>query len=622
MNNPLRRWARGLFARQGRGQRLPQVRPLLEALEDRFAPAVFNVNTLQDLSLSPGVNPNGTIKGTNTITLRSAIQAANGTPGGNTINLTLPGTYLISLAPTTPNESDNLAGEFAILPEGNLTINNTSHGAVTVRGGGQSRVFDINPDDTTNPATHFLVTMQGFTITGGRAFDATGATPDGPVATGGGIRVQGNQSLTLTNMVLTRNTATADGGGVVMENTVNSDWKLTLNATTVSNNHAGDAGGGIDTDGAGKVVINTGSVISGNTDLNQGGGIYVDSIQVGAVFISASMTMTGTIVNNNQALAAGTLGPPASGGSGGGISNAGNGAMIINNSTIENNFAAGVGGGFSDENAQGTLTVNNSVFSGNTSNGDGGGIQEGGPRLTINHSSFDNNSSGASGGAIFANGTTLTIRGSTFDGNSSISNGGAIEVETTGSGEHASFIVNSTITGNSALSNVGGVNGGGIDAANGFAGTLVLLNDTINANFADNGGGVFVAGMAGSVVRVQNTIIAQNTATASGPDVNGTFTDNGGNLIGTTSSSTGFTAGTTQVGVDPLLGPLQYNGGPIIGAPGATEPLMTEALQSGSPAINKGVLAGSPTTDERGDPRPDPGTNELPDIGAFEVQDG
>jgi hypothetical protein len=621
MRNSLRRWIQDRFGRPQKAARRQTARPLLELLEDRFAPAVFSVNTTQDLSLAPGVNSDGTIKGTSTITLRSAIQAANNTLGGNTINLTVAGNYKIALAPTVPNETDNQAGEFSILPEGNLTIRNTSGGAVTVRGGGQSRVFDINPADTNNSATHFLVTMSGFTITGGRAFDATGAAPDGPVSTGGGIRVQGNQSLTLTNMTLTGDTATADGGGVVMENTVNSNWTLTLNACTISYDHAGDAGGGIDTDGFGKVIIN-GGTITGNTDLNQGAGIYVDAIQVGTVFVGAPCVMTGTIVSNNSALNPGALGPPASGGSGGGISNAGNGAFTMTNCTVSNNFANGTGGGFSDENAQATLTVVNSVFSGNSASGDGGAIQEGGPRLTITHSSFDNNFSGGSGGAVFYNGTTLTIKGSTFDGNSVSGNGGAIEVETTGTGSHGSAIINSTITGNSALNNAVPTSGGGIDAANGFAGTLGLLNDTINANVADNGGGVFVAGAGGSVVSVQNTIIAQNTASATGPDVNGAFMDKGGNLIGTTSGSTGFTALSDLIGVDPMLGPLQYNLGPIIGAAGATEGLMTEALLAGSPAIDKGLPTDAPLTDERGFLRPDLGRGEHPDIGAFEVQDG
>src|SRR6266566_1143872 len=73
-----------------------RVRPVLEMLEDRLAPALFTVNTLNDPSIAGGVNTDGTIVGMGTtVSLRSAIEAANATPGGNTIELSLTGTYLI-----------------------------------------------------------------------------------------------------------------------------------------------------------------------------------------------------------------------------------------------------------------------------------------------------------------------------------------------------------------------------------------------------------------------------------------------------------------------------------------------------------------------------------------------
>jgi hypothetical protein len=618
MFDSVNRWLGGRPARRRATPEARQRRslPRLEALETRLAPAVFNVNTTADLSITGGVNADGTIVGSaGTVTLRSAIQAANANSGagGNTINLTRTGTYAITLKGTA-GETDNLAGEFSIFPtapNGNLTIVNMSGGAVAVDGGGGNRVFDINASNTTNPSTAFLVTMQGFTIQ-----DGVASPGDLAPGTGGGIRDQGNQSVTLTNMVLTSNSSTADGGGLVMENTTNSSWTLTINNTTVSNNHAGDAGGGIDTDGFGTVVIN-GSAISGNTDLNQGAGVYIDSIQVGSTFISAKMNMTGTVVSNNQALATGTLGPPASGGSGGGISNAGNGAMTIANCTFANNYAGGVGGAFSDENAQGTLSVSNSVFSGNVAVLNGGAIQEGGPSTTLTNDSFQNNSSGTIGGALFANGTTLTVMSSTFAGNTAIAAGAAIEVQTTGTGGAASSVTNSTLTGNRVLSNASTGNGGGIDAPAAFTGALTLLNDTVNNNFADNGGGLFWAG--NGTFGVKNTILAGNSASAAGPDARntaGTFTDNGGNLIGSTSGNTGLVSVSTS---DPRLGPLQNNGGPVIGGPVPTA-LLTEAPSSGSPAIDKGVAAGAPTTDERGFVRPDAGAGEVPDIGAFESQ--
>jgi hypothetical protein len=569
-------------------------------------PAVFNVNSTADLLAPPA----------GVVTLRSAIQAANATAGNNVINLTVGGTYKITLPGA--GEDNNATGDFDIIPNpaspanSTLLIQNTSGGTARVDGNHLDRVFDINPGGTSNPATKLLVTLQGFTIQNGVASDA--ANPDGPTSTGGGIRDQGNADLTLTDMVLTDNNATADGGGVVMENTVNSSWTLTINDSTIRDNHAGDAGGGIDTDGAGTVVINPGTVITGNTDLNQGAGVYVDAIQVGNVFVGAPMTMTGTVVSNNQALAAGITA------SGGGISNAGNGTMTIVDSTVSDNFSGGMGGGFSDENNQGTLVVRNSRFLGNSAIGNGGGIQEGGPSTTIRDTEVAGNSSGASGGGLFANGTTLTVTGSTFAGNTDIAGGGGIELQTTGSGANASAITNSTIAGNSALSNAGTSTGGGIDAPAAFTGSLTLADDTINGNVASNGGGVSWAGAAGSAFTVQDTIIAGNNAGA-GPDANnaaGTFTDNGGNLIGVSgagSGNTGFTAATTQTGtalspLNPLLGPLQNNGGPT----------RTEAPQAGSPAVNKGVNANIPlgiTTDQRGFLRIVGGTV---DIGAVEFQ--
>jgi Domain of unknown function (DUF4214) len=592
-------WQRRQTGKQtGRRASLPR----LELLEDRLVPAVFNVNSVADILAPPA----------GVVTLRSAIQSANATPGGNIINLTIAGTYQITLA-GTPGETDNAAGEFAILPSGgNLTIQNTSGGPVAVDGGGlNNRVFDINPADAN---AGVLVTMSGFTIRGGIA--TSPGTPDGPNASGGGIRDQGNASLTLNNMVLADNSATADGGGISMENVVSALWTLTLNKTRISDNHAGDAGGGVDTDGTGTVFINAGCLIDGNTDLNQGAGVYLDAIAGG----SANLTVTDTVVRANASTGSGT-------GIGGGISNAGSGIVVITNSTIRDNFAAFTGGGFSDENnGLGTLAISNSLFVNNSAGGNGGALFMSGPSFSIADTEVRGNSSGGSGGGLFDGGVTMDVVDSTFSGNTASGNGGGLEVQTTGSGSSGSAITNTTIVHDRALNNAGGNTGGGIDASGTFTGSLVLLSDTITGNYADTGGGLFWAGASGTVT-VQNTVIALNIVTTAGPDAAnpaGTFTDNGGNLIGVSgmgSGNTGFTAGTTQTGtlgapLNPQLGFLQNNGGPTVGANADPGTLGTEVPLSFSPLIGKGVAAGAPTTDQRGYFNPGTGPGGAPDVGA------
>src|SRR5262245_49255783 len=213
MRSSLRRLWRRSNGTPTAGRQRPR-RPAVECLEDRLAPAVFNVNSLADvLNPAPGV-----------VTLRSAIAMANQTPGSNTINLTVAGTYKI----TTPGagEDNNATGDFDIIPNAaspagsTLTIQNVSGGRVVVDGNHLDRVFDINPGNLTAPAK-FTVLLQGFTVRNG---DARG---DGAAGSGGGIRDQGNVSLTLTDMTVTNNRATADGGGIVMENVVSTPWTLT-----------------------------------------------------------------------------------------------------------------------------------------------------------------------------------------------------------------------------------------------------------------------------------------------------------------------------------------------------------------------------------------------------------
>jgi hypothetical protein len=507
-------------------------------MEVRCVPATIFVTGLAD---GPGnaALVTQTAQGFNAPSLRAAISFANNNPGADVIDLTVPGTYQIS----RPNvggvgEDQNQTGDFDILAAGgDLTINNTSGGAVTVSGGGLDRVFDINPNfqfDVNNPTPKFTVTLQGFTIAGGVASSPLFVDGNGDIGTGnnptdvsgGAIRDSFNASLTLQNVVVSGNTAQAAGGAISMENPLgfSTPWTLRVLNSTISNNRAGDAGGGINTKGSGRVIISQ-SVLSDNVCVNQGAGIWLDTVDVGDVHQSAVLSVNQSLITGNVGLAADQFG--------GGIGNAGNNtlaagqaalpgevpAVSITNSTIANNVTAGSGGGYGDENGQGTLVVVDSTFANNSANL-GGGIQADGP--------------------------STTILDSTVTGNSSQTNGGGIVVPT------GVFTLNNTIV----AGNVAG-------AANFLGGTDPDVMAAVTSG-------------TGNFIGIK--------------DANLTLPAGGVNQVGTLAGP-----------LNPLLGPLQNNGGPLAGAPGATLTVTTEAPLPGSPVIDRAVNTQTlPATDGRG----------------------
>jgi len=356
----------------------------LELLEDRMAPAVYNVNSLAD-TLAPAAG---------VITLRSAIQAVDTTttPGPNTINLTLAGDYQITLE-GTPNEHDNQAGEFVINPSasGSLTIVNTSNGLVTVDAEHLGRVFDINPGNNTL-APSFPVTFQGFTIQNGLASTLGNVANGNGTGNGAGIQVQGNILLTLNDMTLTNNTAVADGGGIFQ-----SGSTLVVNNNTITGNHAAMNGGGIANTGSGSIAI-TQSIISNNFSGVSGGGIYQGSASPPTA--SLAMTIVQCSIEGNT-----------SGSSGGGVFiNAQ--TLTMEDSTVANNTAIGSssGGGGIELQTTGTgSSITNSTIAGNSAPTNGGGIDAPATysgSLTLQSDTINSNFATAAGGGLYWAGTT------------------------------------------------------------------------------------------------------------------------------------------------------------------------------------------------------------------------
>jgi hypothetical protein len=247
------------------------------------------------------------------------------------------------------------------------------------------------------------------------------------------------------------------------------------------------------------------------------------------------------------------------------------------------------------------LTVRDSTFTDNSAGGPGGSGDQSGDgsggaivsgHISVTGSTFSHNSAGGAGGTGIS---------------SAQGHGGAIDLAAGGSAS----ITNSTFTLNSAGGAAGSADGGhGFGGAISIGGhaTATLQSDTIDANSAgsdshSDGGGIFGAGYVSAV----GTIVSDNTV---GPNSGNCDS----NVLSSTDSLEGSgpeaSCGFDLTSADPLLQPLADNGGPT----------QTQALGSGSPAIDAVAQANCPAGDQRGVSRPD-GTETSCDVGAFEVQD-
>jgi CSLREA domain-containing protein len=253
------------------------------------------------------------------------------------------------------------------------------------------------------------------------------------------------------------------------------------------------------------------------------------------------------------------------------------------------------GGIFNAQNT--TLTLDDVVVSNNAASNSGGGIANFGT-LTITDSTVSTNTAGQSGGGINSSGT-LTITGSTIKGNTALNGGGIGSGSATG--DAALTMTNSTISGNTGTSVGGGLSNG--------EGTATLTNVTINGNTAGIEANVrnFGPPAGNTEITFKNTIVAnpQGGGTNCGTNADGLLTSAGHNL--SSDASCGFTQTADIQNQNPLLGNLTNNGGP-------TE---THELQAGSLAIDAADTASAPSEDQRGIPRPQ---GVAADIGAFEVK--
>jgi hypothetical protein len=306
--------------------------------------------------------------GTGHCTLRAAIEASNGHPGEDGIEIDIP--------TTDPNFNGifwtiNLTAALPDLTE-SVSISGPGADQLTVRRdtGGDYRIFTVT--------TTGLVTFSGMTISDGVApvVDQFGNS------FGGGIQNVNAGTVNVTDCTVNGNSAKF-GGGIQNDN---SSGTVNVTNCMVSGNSAAEDGGGISNNGT---VTVTNCTLSGNNATASGGGGILNQ---------------GTRVNN---VTNSTLSGNSAGLDGGGIFNI-NGTVNVTNCTLSGNSVANTGGGIFNN---GTVSVTNCTLSGNHADGsDGGGIFNNGT-VTVTNCTLSGNSA-AVGGGILNNGPTTNVKSS------------------------------------------------------------------------------------------------------------------------------------------------------------------------------------------------------------------
>ncbi len=305
---------------------------------------------------------------------------------------------------------------------GDLDIFNSSNITIETIGGDSKAIIDASGLTERDSVFHIRdgsnLDINNVIITGGKQVNSFGL-----LGSGGGLFINGDSTVSLTDSIVEGNEA-AFGGGIYI-----SEGILNLENTKVANNTAQQQGGGIFAreEGFNQVMLNLqDSEISNNNAIFSGGGIGSEG--------GPTININSTTLKENT----------ATGGPGGGAiytkgENSDPAVLTINNSIFQGNGAVNSnlgGGAIYGELAQ--ITINGSSFIDNSLSGDrdasGGAIfATDSSNLDIEKTDFEDNTvdvtDGGSGGAIAtANQTTVDIKDSNFLGNSASDTGGAVRL--------------------------------------------------------------------------------------------------------------------------------------------------------------------------------------------------
>ncbi|HRA67327.1 MAG TPA: choice-of-anchor Q domain-containing protein, partial [Caldilinea sp.] len=399
------------------------------------------------------------------------------------------------------------------------------------------------------------------------------------------FRVQPGASLRLANLILADGSAVEGAGSILNEGTLVLDTVTIRNSKTTGVN----SGGGAITNLAGTLTIfgsqlvnNEAAYTGGALSLNDGITVIENSVidgnmaqTFGAIDSTGDLTIRNSTIRGNRSHF----------GDGGGIGVI-KGTATIEESLIEENFAAAGGGGlYVSPNYPGTAVVVRDTrildneadvtFAGSL----GGGLYNG-ANVTLERVTVDGNRAYNAGGLFqYGNKGLLTVRDSTVSNNSAVHVAGGLQL----SGALGHFFTNVTISGNAAADWAGGLYVVDYPAA--------LQNVTLFGNRAPIGANLY---NVRTTLTFTSTILGNPQDGGANCEAEGSAQPviSGGYNID--SDATCNLAGVGDQSVaDPQLGPLVDNGGSTL----------THAPLSGSPAIDAAAAACT-NTDQRGYLRP------------------
>ncbi len=335
-------------------------------------------------------------------TLREAINATNANSGSDRIEFAGGLTGTIDLQSALPTITDGL--ELHGPGAASLTVHrNTAAGFF--------RIFDVNAS--------MDVEIFGISITNGMPLK----DPD-TVADGGGVYNEGNGSLFLKNVAVTNNQG-GNGAGVASK----IGGPIIIEDSRITNNLAYGNGGGINNQNpAGHVAIFN-SIIAGNSTFhnvgqtgggieNDGGAVTIDrstitdnraNVAGGGIMNAVGIgNIAGTLTITNSTIDGNVVGNPLNPSlllRGGGIFNSANCVARVINSTISNN-QTNAGGGIANsgllEITSSTIAKNGAINGGGINNADGTvNIRSNIIALNTVTASLNSNAPGGSGPNMF-----------------------------------------------------------------------------------------------------------------------------------------------------------------------------------------------------------------------------